>query len=132
MAASSGSGGAASGRRFGLTVGGAFAVLAAISWWRGHAWPPAALGALGGALLLAAIAVPRHLLPVERAWMAGARAISRVTTPLLVGIVFYGVVTPIGLVMRAFGRNTMRHPLVNDSYWIERDGAQRSSMTEKF
>jgi len=126
------SGGARAGRRFGLTVGGAFAILAAISWWRGHTWPPAILGILGGALLLAALGLPRHLLPVERGWMAGARAISRVTTPLLVGIVFYGVVTPMGLIMRAFGRNTMRHPLVNGSYWIERDQSQRGSMTEKF
>lgn len=90
------------------------------------------MGTLGGVMLLAAVAVPRLLLPVERGWMAGARAISRVTTPLLVGIVFFGVMTPIGLVMRAFGRNTMRHPLVNDSYWIERDGSRRSTMTEKF
>lgn len=123
---------ARAGRTFGLTVGSAFAVLAAISWWRGHAAPPVVLGTLGGALLLAALALPRHLLPVERGWMRLAHAISRVTTPLLVGVLFYLVLTPVALVMRAFGRNVLRHPLVNDSYWIVRDPTQRGSMTEKF
>jgi hypothetical protein len=123
---------ARAGRRFGLTVGGAFALLAAVSWWRGHAWPPMVLGTLGAALLLAALLLPRQLGPVERAWMRLAHAISRITTPILVGALFYLVLTPIGLIMRAFGRNVLRHPLVDDSYWIVRDRAQRGRMTEKF
>ena len=74
------------GRRFGLTVGGAFLVFAAIAWWRSNPTLSTVLGALGGTLALAALAIPTHLGPVERAWMALAHAISKVTRPILIGV----------------------------------------------
>ena len=49
---------AAQGRRFGLTVGGAFLVFAAIAWWRGHPTTIDVLGSLGGVLCLAGLVVP--------------------------------------------------------------------------
>ncbi len=73
------------GRRFAFTVGTAFLVLAAISAWRGHTLPPRVLGALGGALLLAGLVVPGRLSRVHRAWMGLALALSKVTTPIMIG-----------------------------------------------
>jgi hypothetical protein len=46
---------------------------------------------------------------------------SAVTTPVFLGIVYYVVFTPIGLVMRLAGRQPMHHPDVNGSLWITRD-----------
>ena len=53
------------------------------------------LGALGGALALAGLVVPRDLGPVERAWMGLAHPISKVTTPIFMGVMYFLVLTPI-------------------------------------
>jgi len=74
-------------------------------------------GVLGTVLLAAGAAIPARLGPVYRAWMGLAQAISRVTTPVFMGVVFFAVLTPMGLVMRLFGRNPIRHRAVNQSYW---------------
>ncbi len=120
------------GRKFGLTVGVAFLALAALSWWRGHVIPPAVLGALGGVLVLAGVAVPAHLGPIQEAWMAMAHAISKVTTPVFMGLVYYGVITPTGLVMRALGKNPLRHAERDGGFWTTREpGARRSQSMER-
>ena len=122
---------AAQGRKFGITVGLAFAVLATISWWRGHHYPVYVLAALGGVLILGGLLIPRQLGPVERGWMQLAVLISKVTTPVFMGVVYFLVLFPIGLVMRAFGRNAVKHHAVNDSYWAPRSTA-RGSMLNQF
>lgn len=121
----------AQGRKFGVTVGLAFALLATISWWRGHHLPVYLLGALGGLLIVAGLLIPRRLGPVERAWMQLAVLISKVTTPVFMGVVYFLVLLPVGLVMRAFGRNAVRHQPVNDSYWAPRSDA-RGTMLNQF
>jgi len=110
----------AEGRKFAFTVGGAFAVLAAITWWRDHPTFSSVFAALAGGLLLAGLLVPGSLGPVSRGWMSLAHLISRVTTPVFMGIVFFGVIMPAGLLMRLLGRNPIRHQAVNQSYWADR------------
>ena len=122
---------ASQGRKFGITVGLAFTVLAAISWWRGHHYPVYLLGTLGGLLIIGGLVVPRRLGAVERGWMQLAVLISKVTTPVFMGVVYFLVLFPVGLVMRAFGRNAVRHRPVNDSYWAPRSDA-RGSMLNQF
>lgn len=121
----------AEGRKFAFTVGIAFAVLGTLSWWRGHQTPPYVFGALAAALLLAGLFVPGHLGPVNRAWMGLAHAISKVTTPIFMGVVFFVVIAPIGLLMRLFGRNPIRHTAVDQSYWARRSEA-RGTLTNQF
>ena len=121
----------AEGRKFAFTVGIAFAVLGTLSWWRGHQTPPYILGGLAAALILAGLLVPGHLGPVNRAWMGLAHAISKVTTPIFMGVVFFLVIAPVGLVMRLFGRNPMRHAAVDQSYWARRSEA-RGTLTNQF
>ena len=122
----------AEGRKFGLTVGVAFGVLALISWWRGHQIPVYIFGGLSVALIGAGLVIPGHLGPVNRAWMGLAEAISKVTTPIFMGIVFYIVIAPVGLLMRLFGRNPISHRAVNQSYWMSRSEGTRGNMTNQF
>lgn len=110
---------AAEGRKFGLTVGAAFLVLAGISLWRKHPIPAGVFGALGALLLASGAVIPARLGPVNRAWMGLAHAISRVTTPVFMGVIFFLILTPVGLVMRLFGRNPLVRRTVNRSYWVE-------------
>ena len=94
---------------FGLLVGGLVAVLFGLvfPWLRGGrfpAWP----WAVGGVLAASALGAPALLAPVHRAWMAVGSALGWVNTRILLGAVFYLVVTPIGAVMRLTGRDPLR------------------------
>lgn len=115
----------AQGRRFGLTVGSAFLLFAAIAWWRGHPISSSVLAGLGGLLLLAGLVIPTHLGPIERAWMGLAHAISKVTTPIVMGVMYLAVLTPIGLARRMLGGNPMVHAAERASYWKARPEGRR-------
>ncbi|MGH9349991.1 MAG: SxtJ family membrane protein [Vicinamibacterales bacterium] len=117
----------AAGRRFGVTVGGAFLAIAAITWWRDHPTATMILGAAGSALALAGLAIPTRLGPVERAWMALAHAISKVTTPIVMGIIYLLVIFPTGVLRRAFGGNPLVHAERTRSFWRERPAGARQS-----
>ena len=122
------------GRRFGLTVGGAFLALAALFWYRNVDAATVALGGLGSALILSGLLVPTRLGPVERAWMALAHAISKVTTPIVMGAMYLLVMTPIGTLRRLAGANPLVHRPGTSGYWRERPaGGRRSkSMRQQF
>src|SRR3954469_5604458 len=89
-------------RKFGLTVGAAFAVLGAVSRWRGHELPPKILWSLAVLLFVPGLVAPAVLGPVHRAWMAFAAALAYVNTRIILGVLFYMILTPVGLVLRLF------------------------------
>lgn len=60
-------------------------------------------GVLGAWGLIA----PMSLRPVYRAWMHFGLLVSRVTTPVIMGLAFFVVFVPVGLVMRLFGKDAM-------------------------
>lgn len=107
----------AAGRKFGLTVGLAFAVLGAMLLWRGRMTLATVLLAVGGLLVVAGLVVPTRLGPVERAWMGLAHAISKVTTPIFMGIVYFVVMTPIGFIRRRMGSPIVARAPHGDSRW---------------
>jgi len=122
------------GRKFGLTVGAAFLVLAAVSRWRGHQIAPFVLASLGGVLVLAGAVLPGQLAPVYRAWMQLALLLSKVTTPIFMGLVYFVVLTPTGLLIRLFGRNPLKTRKLDGSYWVTRPAAKQEtdSLTRQF
>ena len=109
----------AEGRRFGVQVGLAFAVLGALARWRGHPTSSSVLIGLGLALLAGGLLFPGRLGPIYRGWMAFAVAISKVTTPIIMGIIYFLVVTPSGLLLRLFGHRPLVRPR-GTTYWISR------------
>ena len=122
------------GRKFGLTVGTAFLVLGGIALWRGRVLPTQILWGLGGLLILGAALVPAKLKPVERAWMAMALQISKVMTPIVMGIVYFLVLTPIALVMRSTRGNPLVHRTDATGYWFTKGEGQdaKSDMRRQF
>lgn len=122
------------GRRFAWTVGAAFLVLAAVLRWRDAATVAVLVtGGIGFVLGLAGVVIPGSLTAVHAAWMGLARLISRVTTPLFLGITYFLVITPIGLVMRLVGRNPLVVPLDADSYFVRRpEGRRRGNLERQF
>jgi len=121
----------AEGRKFAWTVGTAFLALAGLLWWRDRPTVAVVFASVGVLLWLAGIALPGHLAPVYRGWMALAHAISRVTTPVFMGIVFFVVIAPVGLLARVLGRNPVHHRPVDGSYWKART-EPRGGLTNQF
>lgn len=122
----------AEGRKFGLTLAAAFGVLAAIAWWRGGQRAPIILGAVAGLFLLGGVLVPARLGPVQRAWMGMAHAISKVTTPIFMGVVYFLVITPAGLLRRLFGANALRAAHSKTTGWVDRRENPRGDLTRQF
>lgn len=123
----------AEGRKFGITLGLAFSALAGLLYWRGFLNATLVLAVVGGAFLLAGLLLPTRLGPVQRGWMGFALLLSKVTTPIFMGIVYFLVVTPTGLVMRLLRRNPMARKSDSNTYWIARSATGgRGSMENQF
>ena len=124
---------AAQGRKFAFTVGGAFFAFAAITWWRQHPTMMTVFASLGGAFAVAGLVAPTALGPVERAWMGLAHLISKVTTPIFMGIVFYAVITPVSVLMTLLGKRPLRNDPKATTYWHTRpEGERRSDLSRQF
>lgn len=123
---------AAEGRKFAFTVGAAFLVLGAFFLWRDKMMAAKVLGAIGGMLGVLGLVVPGQLGPLQRAWMGLAHLISKVTTPIFMGVVYFVVITPIALLMGALGKRPLR-PRPGASYWTVRaPEARRSDLSRQF
>lgn len=73
---------------------------------------------LGAVLILLGLLLPRSLVLLNKAWMALAEALAFVTTRVILAFVFFGIVTPIGLVKRMFGWDPLnRRAAHRESYW---------------
>ena len=121
------------GRTFALTLTAAFAVVGALAGWRGRETVMGVAFALSATLLVLGLAIPARLGPLRDAWMRLALAISKVTTPVFLGILYYLVLTPAGVLRRVLGRNPLRHEGASGSYWIARtDGGARRDMEHQF
>ena len=110
-----------------MTVGGVFTVIGALSWWRGHIWPPVVLGSLGVMLIVPGVLAPRLLAPIERRWMAIAGVLGRFNTRVLLTLVYLGVLLSIGVLLR-LRRDPLDRRIGTDraSHWIPRDDAESS------
>jgi len=125
----------ASERSFGIVFAAVFAVVGVwplisgdgVRWW--------ALGVAAVFLSLAFIR-PAVLAPLNKAWMKFGEILHKIVSPVIMGLLFYLTVTPVGLVMRIFKKD----PLGLDfdkaatSYWIERDppGPKPETMRDQF
>lgn len=70
---------------------------------------------LAGALTAWALAAPATLRPVYRGWMRFGLLMGRIMTPLLLGIVFVVVITPIARVRALLGRDSLARKLTPDA-----------------
>ena len=109
-------------RKFGVTVGAAFLVLGTISWWRGHEIPPRVLWTMGTLLLVPGLLFPTVLGPVQRGWMAFAAVLGHVNTRVILTVVYYVVMTPVGFIMRLF-HDPLDRKLGDgrSSQWVKRE-----------
>ena len=121
-------------RSFGLIVGGIFALIGAwptlvhgevLRWW--------GVGIAGG-LWLPALLLPKWLQPVYRVWMTIGEMLGWINTRIILGVVFYCIVTPIGLVQRLRGHDAMQRQWETEAetYRVTRQPRPYSHMTHQY
>ena len=69
---------------------------------------------LCGILALMGLVAPMSLRPVYKVWMRFGLMMSRFTTPLIMGLVFFLVITPVALIFKILGKDPMRRKLAQD------------------
>tara|TARA_A100000164_G_C21202916_1_gene450280 strand:- start:15 stop:398 length:384 start_codon:yes stop_codon:yes gene_type:complete len=74
----------------------------------------------------------RILTPLNKLWFKFGILLGKIISPLLMGIIFFLVVTPTGLIMRLLGKDVLNLKYnKNKSYWIEKNGP-KSKMKNQF
>lgn len=126
---------ASSNRAFGWVFVAVFAIIGA--------WPLFFGGAMRGwsiitaaALLLVTLLAPALLALPNRLWLRLGLLLNRIVSPVVLGFLFYIVVTPMGALMRLFGKDNLRLSRGNgeSSYWIRRNppGPKPDSLNHQF
>jgi hypothetical protein len=122
-------------RSFGLVFAVFFLIVGLLPLLHGQVLRIWALPLAAGFLVVAMI-VPGILSPLNRLWTRFGLLLHSIVSPFALAILFYGVVTPTGLLMRLFGKDTLRlRPDKNAaSYWIERTppGPEPDSLKNQF
>jgi len=82
--------------------------------------------------LLLGIINSRFLTPLNLLWFKFGMLLGRIVSPIVMGLVFFLVVTPTGLIMRILNKNLLRLKKKNiKTYWIERSSI-KSDMKNQF
>jgi len=124
-----------SNRSFGWTFTVFFILAGAYGAWRSA---PAMTWLLAAAALMALVTLTREtwLTPLNRAWMAFGALLNKIVSPVVLGVIYFGVFTPTGMVMRLFGRDAMCRAwdAKASTYWVTRDppGPRDDSFRDMF
>lgn len=119
-------------RKFALVMTIGLALVGGLLFWREKAaWPY--LFYASGFFLLAGLIYPKLLSPIEWIWMKIALVLGFVVTTILVTLTYYLVITPIGLLMRLFGKDPLMLKKRKDmrSFWIDVPADGPTSRPEK-
>jgi ABC-type uncharacterized transport system permease subunit len=110
-------------KAFGVLFAVFFSLLGALFWWQAG-WQTAALVVWKSAafILVAYVLVPAVRKPIYLVWSYALYPIGYLITLVLMGVVYYLVITPTGLLMRLFGRDPLSRKFLPGaaSYWIRR------------
>lgn len=121
-------------RKFGLVVGGIVSVIGLYPVIIRSEGPRVWALVLGGMLIILGLMVPQSLKHIHYGWMKLSHVLGTINTRIILGIVYYGLVTPMGIVMRLLGKDAMRRLFVHDAttYRIDRGARPRDHMRHQF
>ncbi len=116
-------------RKFGLTVGIVLVILAALLFWFNK---PTYLyfGGIGLFLVISALLIPVILKPLNKIWMILAIILGWIMTRVILTILFYLVLTPVGLIAKLFRKDFLDLKLDTnvDTYWIKRESKKKEAI----
>jgi hypothetical protein len=121
-------------RHFGFMVGGAFLLIGLWPMFLHKELPRFWALAIAALLILGGGVLPRALTPLQRGWMVIGNALGWLNTRIILGLVFYGMITPMGFAMRLLGKDPLRlrSPGVVGSYRVDRTPRERTHMLNLF
>jgi hypothetical protein len=112
-------------RSFGLLFTLVFAALASYAFfmdWRRAIYVAAA--SLSAITIVVTLFAPNLLSPFNRAWFLLGEMLGKIVSPVVLGIIFFGLLTPVGFITRLFGRDELRLKKAEaSSHWVERKPA---------
>ena len=105
-------------RKFGVTIGIILLIIAGVLFWKEKESFQIVL-TFGGALCILGIAIPLILKPIYWVWMIFAAILGWIMTRIILSLLFYIIITPIGLTLRFFGKQflELRWEKSKESYW---------------
>ena len=117
-----------SNRTFGFFFGSVFIFLSLYFFFLGLKFWSFFCLAVGLSLLIIGLLVPNVLLPLNRLWLKFGLAIGHIVNPIILGFIFYGLILPIAIITRLFGRDELDLKLEpKKTYWKTRaESAERS------
>lgn len=120
-------------RQFGLVFAVFFAILALLPVLHGG-WPHEWLAVASFLLAGTAFFFPRILKPLNYLWFRFGLLLHSIVNPIIMGLVFFIAVTPIGFILRLFGKDLLSLKIEDGrtSYWIARSKDETSSMQDQF
>jgi predicted membrane metal-binding protein len=125
-----------SNRSFGLLFTIVFLIVAGYSWAQDYAWQWIQIWlAVSGIFFAIALLFPVVLTPLTKMWFALGLLLGKVVSPVVMGILFFVVITPVAIGTRLFGRDALLlKKRTVSSYWIDRDppGPESDSFKNQF
>lgn len=122
-------------RSFGWVFAGVFLVIAVLPLLHGQSLTWWSIG-ISAVFALVALVKPSLLSGLNRLWIKLGVLLGKIVSPIALGILFYVVITPIGIIIRLAGKDPLRLKFDPDakSYWIPREppGPQPGSMNHPF
>jgi hypothetical protein len=123
-------------RTFGLVFVGIFLIAAVYGWYKqfSSAWVGIFL-VLASIFLLCALIAPKLLRPLNKAWYQLGLLLGRIVSPIVLGVIFFIIITPVAIVTRLAGRDALKLRKQDvDSHWIDRKppGPEPESFKEQF
>lgn len=115
-------------RKFGITIGVFLMVIAGFLFWKGK--EPFEILLISGIILcVLGIAIPAVLKPIYWVWMILATILGWIMTRVILSLLFYAVITPIGVFSRLFGKKflDLKWDKSKDSYWNAKTTKQRKN-----
>jgi hypothetical protein len=117
-----------SNRSFGWFFACVFAALGAYAFWKAWSKVSAAAFVLGVLFAAVTLVVPQQLSPLNRLWYGLGLLLGKIVSPIVLGIIFFILITPISLITRLFGRDELKIKKRSvDSYWVDRSPPGPSS-----
>jgi hypothetical protein len=108
-------------RKFGWFFSAVFSAVTVYAYWRG--WSTVSLVTLTAAILfaIATLLSPQLLAPLNRLWYGLGMLLGKIMSPIVLGLIFFVLITPVSLVTRLFGRDELKLQKRSvESYWTDR------------
>lgn len=120
-------------KKFALTVGGVFLILAVYLFFKNPSYS-LAVGSTGTILLLLAIIIPSKLTPLKNGWFKLGHYLGYINTLVLLSLLYWIIITPIGLLLNLSGKDLLGLKFNHKSktYWKDRTTGENIQMNRQF